>query len=125
VTKSFNKKKTYIRKNKRLRVRRVGGKRKKMFKLTKRGQITLGNLPTIALSFILAAAFFVAGFLILDGLSADLTAGSYAANSTAAIEVGMYNITSYIPTVGTLVGVGLLLAVIVGAFVLGRNRGWM
>lgn len=93
----------------------------------KRGNIGLGSLPTIAITLVVVAAVFVAGFLALDGLSESTTAGSYAANSTAAIEEGMYNVTNFLPTVGTLIGVGLLLGVILLAFMgfqQGRQRGW-
>ncbi len=94
---------------------------------SKRGNIGLGSLPTIAITLVVVAAVFVAGFLAIDGLSESTVANSYAANSTAAIEEGMYNITNFLPTVGTLIGVGLLLGVILLAFMgfqAGRSRGW-
>jgi hypothetical protein len=93
----------------------------------KRGNIGLGSLPTIAITLVVVAAVFLAGFLAIDGLKESTTAGSYAANSTAAIEEGMYNVTNFLPTVGTLIGVGLLLGVILLAFMgfqQGRQRGW-
>jgi len=92
----------------------------------KKGNIGLGSLPTIAITLVVVAAVFVAGFLAIDGLSESTVADSYAANSTAAIEEGMYNITNFLPTVGTLIGVGLLLGVILLAFMgfqAGRQRG--
>jgi len=92
----------------------------------KKGNIGLGSLPTIAITLVVVAAVFVAGFLAIDGLSESSEPGTYAANSTAAIEEGMYNITNFLPTVGTLIGVGLLLGVILLAFMgfqAGRQRG--
>jgi len=88
--------------------------------MNKRG-IALGDLPQVVMVMILAAAFLVGGFLALDGLGTDLTANSYGANATNTIEQGLDNVTDQIPTVGTLIGVGLLLAVIGGAFVIGRK----
>lgn len=38
----------------------------------------LGDLPNTAILLVFVAVVFVAGFLVLDGLDADLTANSYA-----------------------------------------------
>jgi len=112
--------------------------------MNKKG-IALGDLPQVVLVMVVAAAFLVGGFLALDGLgegnrcptgyvydsasqlcdlatNASITTGqTFAGNSTTDVEIGLDNITDQIPTVGTLIGVGLLLAVIGGAFVIGRK----
>lgn len=90
---------------------------------SKRGQIGLGNLPTYAIALVVVAAVFIGGFLALQSLGTGLTANSYAANATSAIEQSMYNITSLLPTTGTMIGIGLFLGVIFIAFAYGRNRG--
>lgn len=87
--------------------------------------ITLSNLPAVALSLVMAAAIFVAAFLVTDGLDDDLAANSFAANATDKIDEGMYNLTEYIPTVGTILGVSLILGVVIAGFYFGRNQGWM
>ena len=55
---------------------------------------TLEQIPSVVMTLVLAAAIFVAGFLVTDGLDDDLAANSYAANATDAIDEGMYNVTA-------------------------------
>ena len=70
------------------------------------------------------AVVFVAGFLVLDGLDSDLTANSYAANASSNLQAGMDNITGYASTWGTIIGVAVLLAIVIGGFAFGRGRGY-
>lgn len=60
--------------------------------------VSLGRVPSVALTLVLIAAIFVGGFLVLDGLDDDLAANSYGANATAALNEGMDNIVQYAPT---------------------------
>lgn len=83
--------------------------------------VSLGEVPGVAITLVLVAAIFVAGFLVTDGLDDGLTANSFAANATDEIDEGMYNVVEYAPTWGTLIGVGVLLAIVLGAFYLGRK----
>lgn len=87
-------------------------------------KMNLGDLPNTAILFVFVAVIFVAGFLVLDGLDTDLTANSYGANASANVQEGMDNITSYAPTWGTIVGVAVLLAIVIGGFGYGRNKGY-
>lgn len=73
---------------------------------------------------VVIAAVFVAGFLVLSGLQSDLTAGTSAYNATTEVTTGLTNIVSYAPTWGTIIGVAILLAIIVGGFAFGRSRGY-
>ena len=84
----------------------------------------LGDLPNTALLLVFVAVIFVAGFLVLDGLDDDLTADSYAANASANIQEGMDNVTNYAATWGTIIGVAVLLAIVIGGFAFGRGRGY-
>jgi len=90
----------------------------------KKGEITLGSLPSIAIGLVIVAAVFVGGFLALDALSSDLAPNSFAANATTAVTEGMYNVTSFLPTTGTMIGIGLFLGVILLAFAVGRDKGY-
>ena len=113
--------------------------------------VTLEQVPSIVITLILAAAIFVAGFLVVSGLedgvgSSDcagywnedtnacqvsasnttvLSSNGYAVNSTGQLQEGMYNITEYIPTLGTIIGVALILGVVIAGFYFGRGRGWL
>lgn len=112
------------------------------------------QMPAIGLTLVLVAALFVAGFLVIDGLTTTTTACSsgtwnataqscwngshnldalltYAGNSSIDISGGMGNITSYAPTWGTILGVAVLLGIVIGGFALGvvgykvgKNRGY-
>lgn len=88
-------------------------------KHAKRGQMQL-------LGFIISigVTIFVIGGLVL-GLAA-FNSSTTDANATSFLNSGLdmfQNFGSQLGTVGTLVGVGLLIAVIVGAFAVGRLRG--
>lgn len=85
----------------------------------------LSDLPNTTLTLVFVAVIFVAGFLVLNGLDGDLTANSYAANASSAIQEGMDNVTDYAGTWGTIIGVAVLLAIVVGGFAFGRGRGWV
>lgn len=87
--------------------------------------MNLGDLPNTVLTLVFVAVIFVAGFLVLSGLDADLTANSYAANASSAIQEGMDNVTDYAGTWGTIIGVAVLLAIVIGGFAFGRGRGWV
>ena len=86
---------------------------------------TLEQVPAVIMALVLAAAIFVAGFLVVDGLDDDLTANSYAANATANIAEGMDNVSSYMPVIGTIIGVALILGVVIAGFYYGRTKGWL
>ena len=85
----------------------------------------LGDVPTTALTFVFVAVIIVAGFLVLTGLDTDLAANSYAANASSKMQAGLDNITDYASTWGTIVGVAVLLAIVVGGFAFGRGKGWI
>ena len=66
--------------------------------------LSLGQVPTVALTFVLIAAIFVAGFLVLDGLDDDLTANSYAMNATTTMNGALENVIDFAATWGTIIG---------------------
>ena len=68
----------------------------------------------MALVFISVMA--AAGAIALDKFNDDLTADSFADNVTDEGLEGIANATSYLSTVGTLLGVAALIAVVIGAF---------
>jgi hypothetical protein len=56
------------------------------------------------------------GAIVLTDFAADLTADSYAANVTTQGLTGVANATSYLSTIGTVLGVSAIIAIVVGAF---------
>lgn len=87
--------------------------------------LSLGSVPTVALSFVLIAAIFVAGFLVLDGLSSDLEADSYGANATDTMSVAMENVIDFAATWGTIIGVSVLLGIVMIGFGMARSGGYI
>ena len=83
----------------------------------------LGDVPQTALTLVFVAVILVAGFLVLTGLDTDLADDSYAQNASTKIQSGMDNITDYASTWGTIIGVAVLLAIVVGGFAFGRSKG--
>ena len=58
--------------------------------------VGLSDLPTIAITFTLVAALFVAGFLVVDGLG-DSTTDAAATSAVLNVTEGMSNIVEYAP----------------------------
>lgn len=52
----------------------------------------------------------------LDAFAADLTANSYAYNITTTMLTAVDNMVAQMPTIGTIIGIGLLVGIVVGAF---------
>jgi hypothetical protein len=93
--------------------------------------MSLGETPAVIMALFIIAVVGVATFLALDGLKANLDAGSAGANATEKIETGVSNVFQLAPTWGTLIGVGVLLGIVAGFLVLGaigyqagRSRGY-
>ena len=84
--------------------------------------VGISELPGLAITFVLVAALFVAGFLVVGGLG-DSTDDASAASAVANVSEGMLNIVSYAPIWGTIVGVAVLLGIVIGGFSFGRNQG--
>lgn len=89
---------------------------KQLKKFAKRAQGGIGLALSLGL-----AIFVMAGFVI--GLAA-FNASTSDANATAFLDDGLLmftNLGGQFGTIGTLIGVGILIAVIGGAFVVGRR----
>ena len=84
--------------------------------------VSMSELPTLAITFVLVAALFVAGFLVVEGLG-DSTTDASATSAIANVTEGMGNITAYAPTWGTIIGVAVLLGIVIGGFSFGRQKG--
>ena len=88
----------------------------------KKGTIGLGDAPNIAITLVLVAAIFVAGFLVVAGLG-DSTSNANATSAVANVTLGMLNVTSYMPVIGVIVGVAILLGIVLAGFGFARNKG--
>jgi len=110
--------------------------------------MNLSELPNTAIILVFVGVIFVAGFLVLSGLTEDVACESgytyntssgacyetanhsniggytYAGNSSMNIQEGMDNVTNYAGTWGTIIGVAVLLAIVIGGFAFGRGKGY-
>jgi hypothetical protein len=78
--------------------------------------MTLEQLKQGVMVLVFIAVLAAAGAIALDEFNDDLTADTYADNVTDEGLEGIGNATSYLSTIGTLLGVAALIAVVVGAF---------
>ena len=84
-----------------------------MLNLKKNKKGFVGSLNTVI--GIMLGVFIVAAILVgLNSLQTSLTAGSAAANATSNAQLMGQNFTAQLPTVGTLLGVGLIILAVVG-----------
>lgn len=91
----------------------------------KKGMVTFGNISGIVMSLVMAGLFIGAGVLALTAFKSGSSSAS--ANTTVDnVVTGLTNVSTQFGTVGTMVGIGLILLIIVGVFVFargGRNGG--
>ena len=85
--------------------------------------VSISELPSLAITFVLVGALFVAGFLVVGGLGDSVAINSSGYWAVENITSGMSNIVSYAPIWGTIVGVAVLLGIVIGGFSFGRSKG--
>ena len=83
--------------------------------------MSLEQLKNGGMALVFIAVLLAAGAIALDSFNDDLTADSYADNVTDEGLAGVSNASSYLDTIGTLLGVAALIAVVVGAFMFARR----
>ncbi len=90
--------------------------------LKKAQQLSLGTLPTIIA--LLAVGILVLTFTsdIVADVNADQTANSAAANVSRDGLTGMVNLSGQFGNIGTVIGAGLIIAILVAAFAFAVRR---
>lgn len=85
---------------------------------------SLSELPEIAITLLVVAIVFAASFIGLASLKANTT-DTNAIAGINNITQGMTNVVVFSPTWGTLIGVGVIIAVVVGSiwFFAKRSNG--
>lgn len=91
--------------------------------MKKKGQLTLGDAPTVVL--LVGLVFLVMATIAFIGekYGDALTAGSVAQNVTTALNTEISNNTSIAGIVLTISLVGIVLSVLIGVFLAVRTRG--
>ena len=77
--------------------------------------ITFGNAPRIILLFVLIGMVLGAGAIALASFEATTTDAAASGILNNTLE-GSTNLSLQLPTVGTILGVGLILVVVIGVF---------
>jgi hypothetical protein len=89
----------------------------------KKGQaITFGNAPRIVLLFVLIGMVLGAGVISLTSFRNSVTDVDAETALNNTIE-GSTNLSLQLPTVGTMLGVGLILTVVIGVFAFFAQKG--
>lgn len=77
----------------------------------------INDSPAWILSLVIAGMIAGAGLIALVAFQDSTTAGDLAYEGIGNATDGISNLTEQLPTVGTIMGVGLILGVVVSAFV--------
>ena len=93
----------------------------KMKQMSKKG-ITLGDAPVMALSFGLVILITAAIGLAVQSFQSTLTLGSVAHNVSGQGLNGLLNFSIQMPTIGTILGISLIIGLVVMAFSGAFNR---
>lgn len=84
--------------------------------------VQLNELPSIAIILVVAVLVIGAGALALDAFSSSVTTDSYAYNVTENGLLGLDNTTAQFPTIGTIIGVVILIGLVVAGFQYFRTK---
>lgn len=92
-------------------------------RMQNKGQaVSLGNLPTIVALLVVAALVATFAGDIISDVNADQTAGSAADNISENGQTGLLNLSGQFGNIGTVIGAGLIIGILVAAFAVGRLR---
>ena len=86
----------------------------------KKGQVTLQNLGAIVLLLVVAGLVATLASDIVSDINADQTANSAAANASSNTLTGLLNLTGQFGNVGTVIGAGLIIGILLTAFAVRR-----
>ena len=92
-------------------------------KTNKKGQVSFSNAPNLVIALVIMGLVSAAGVIALVAFrngSTDATANTTITNTITSIS----NFSAQLGTVGTMLGVGLLVAIVLAIFAFGgRGRG--
>lgn len=86
----------------------------------KEGQVTLQNLGAIVLLLVVAGLVATFASDIVSDINADQTTNSAAANASSNTLTGLLNLTGQFGNVGTVIGAGLIIGILLTAFAVRR-----
>jgi hypothetical protein len=80
----------------------------------------ISDAPSVVMMLVMIGLILGAGVLALSQFSTSLGAGN-AQNAVNNATSGVLNLSQQLPTVGTIIGVSLIIVVVLGAFAFGRS----
>ena len=94
--------------------------------MKKKGQVSFGSAPTLILTLVIIAMLAAAGIIGLNSFKTGQNDGDNTSivNTTVNLVTPAFtNLTSQLGTIGTMLAVGLILAVVLGVFSKGGSSG--
>ena len=90
----------------------------------KRGQVGFGltDIPGIALAIVVGMLVLSFGALVISSVQADQTSGTAEFNVSADGLSTLLNVSTLIPTAGTVIGAAIIIGILLGAFAFGQLR---
>lgn len=91
--------------------------------MNKRGVFGLDALPQVAMALLIVGLIFAVGMIVLSNFQADasVVANTDANQSIADTISASSNVTTRLPLVGTMIGLGIVLIVVFGLFLKNKN----
>ena len=83
--------------------------------------LELRQLPTAAVLFVVAGIALAIGADITNEVGTDIT-GATAKDAAYNATAGIGELASWMPTIGLVVAAGIILAIVMGAFMFFGNR---
>jgi len=83
--------------------------------------VALNEVPGVVMTLVLIGLILGAGALALSKFSDTLTAGSAAKYAVDNATAGIGNLSTQLPTVGTIIGVAIIIVVVLAAFAWGMG----
>lgn len=81
-------------------------------KLPKKGQLGIGDIPIIVRVMIVAGIFLAVGAIVLSNIDNTTVAGTAEDNAVKNASLGLLNIATNMPLIGTIVGLVIVLGVV-------------
>lgn len=101
--------------------------------MKKKGQISFGNAPNVVIALVFLGLIAAAGVIAMSSMKNGITTADYGNSTTQSLFStandtldntisSISNFSSQLGTVGTMLGVGLLVVVVLAIFAFRMNR---
>jgi len=84
--------------------------------------VALNEVPNVVMLLVISGMVLGAGILALSQFSATLGVNTTEKATVGNATLGLGNLAGQLPTVGTIIGVAIILVVVLAAFSYGRGQ---